>query len=135
MSKKMIRTVLRAVVTFPRQLGVVWRAYSNRAAARANHAVADVPSIARAFIGLPIALVINLAALVVVFALARAVYYPLWAANASREALERSWGGPGAVGATVAHWVVATVTIVLAYTAIVAIERIGGEFIGADGRS
>jgi hypothetical protein len=66
----------------------------------------------------------DLAALVIVFALARA-YYPFWAVGASREALERSWGGPGAVGATLAHWVVAAVTIVLAYLAIIVLERIG----------
>ena len=88
----------------------------------------------RALIGLPIALVMNLAALVIVFAMARAIYYPFWAAGASREALERSWGGPGAVGATLAHWLVAAVTIVLAYVAIIVLERIGGGFTETRGR-
>lgn len=90
---------------------------------------------ARALIGLLIALVVNLAAIVIVFAVARAVYYPFWAAGASRQALERSWGGPGAVGATLAHWFVAAATVVLAYAAIVVLERIGGELIGADGHT
>lgn len=130
----MIGTVLRAVVALPRQLRVVWRGSSNRAAAPSNHAVRGVSSMGRAFIGLPIALVMNAAALVIVFAVARAVYYPFWAAGASREALERSWGGPTAVGATLAHWLVAAVTIVLAYLAIVVLERIGGEFTGTHGR-
>jgi hypothetical protein len=88
----------------------------------------------RALMGFPIALVMNLAALVIVFALARAADYPFWAVGASREALERSWGGPGAVGATLAHWVVAAVTIVLAYLAIIVLERIGGGLTEPRGR-
>jgi hypothetical protein len=86
------------------------------------------------WIGLPIALVMNFAALVIVFAIARAIYYPFWAAGASRLALERSWGGPGAVGATLAHWLVAAVTIVLAYVAIIVLERIGGGLTETRGR-
>jgi hypothetical protein len=88
----------------------------------------------RTLIGLPIALVMNLAALVIVFAIARAIYYPFWAAGASLAALERSWGGPGAVGATLAHWLVAAVTIVLGYVAIITLERIGGGFTATRGR-
>jgi len=131
----MIGTVLRAVVALPRQLRLVWRGSSNRAAAQPNHAAIGVSSRGRAFIGLPITLVMNLAALVIVFAVARAVYYPFWAAGASRAALERSWGGPGAVGATLAHWLVAAVTIVVAYVTIVVLERFGGEFTGTQRRS
>jgi hypothetical protein len=41
------------------------------------------------------------------FAVARAAWYPFWAAEASAEDLGRSWGGPTAVGATLAHWAVA----------------------------
>ena len=133
-NEAMIGTVLRAIVALPRQLGVLWRGYSNRAAAPSNHAPSGVSSMGRAFVGLPIALVMNLAALVIVFVVARAVYYPFWAARASREALERSWGGPGAVGATLAHWLVAAVTIAFAYVAIVVLERIGGDFIGTHRR-
>jgi hypothetical protein len=128
----MIGTVLGAVVALPRQLLLAWRASSNRT--RTNHAVEGAVPMGRALIGLPIALVVNLAALVIVFAVARAVYYPFWAAGASREALERSWGGPGAVGATLAHWLVAAVTIVFAYAAIVVLERVGGGFSETRGR-
>ena len=45
----------------------------------------------RSLIGLPIALVLNVAALILVFSLARAIYYPFWAAGASPEQLQRSW--------------------------------------------
>ena len=62
-------------------------------------------------IGLLFALVANAAAVVLVFALARAIYYPFWAAMASTVELERSWGGPSALGATLVHWIVAAVTI------------------------
>ena len=134
MSKR-IGTVLRAVVALPRQLGAVWRGYSNRGAASHDEAVAGTSPMRRALIGIPIALVMNLAALAVVLVLARAVYYPFWAAGASREALERSWGGPGAVGATRAHRLVAAVTIVLANVAIVVLERFGGDFISMHRRS
>ncbi|QGG96496.1 hypothetical protein [Actinomarinicola tropica] len=47
------------------------------------------------------------AAVVLVFVVARAAYYPIWAAGASREQLDASWGGPNPFGATLAHWLVA----------------------------
>lgn len=47
------------------------------------------------------------AAAVLVFVVARAAYYPFWAAGADQDALSRSWGGPSVVGATLAHWAVA----------------------------
>lgn len=78
----------------------------------------------RAVIGLLTAGGATAAALVLLFALGRAIYYPFWAAGAKRDALARSWGGPGPVGATLAHWLVAAVTIVLAYVFIVAMERL-----------
>ena len=78
-------------------------------------------------IGLPIALVANMAALVLSFSLARAIYYPFWATSTSRDALERSWGGPSAVGATLVHWLVAAVTIVAMYGVILAMERLAGQ--------
>ncbi len=40
------------------------------------------------------------------FSIAEGVYYPFWAAHASRAALARSWGGPSPVRATVVHWLV-----------------------------
>jgi hypothetical protein len=45
--------------------------------------------------------------------IARAVYYPFWAADASHTELARSWGGPSPVGATVVHWLVGSIFIAL----------------------
>jgi hypothetical protein len=45
---------------------------------------------------------------------ARVVYYPFWAAGATQQELARSWGGPGALGATLAHWAVGMLTIAVA---------------------
>jgi hypothetical protein len=75
-------------------------------------------------IGLPLALGATVSALVLLFALARAIYYPFWAAGASREALGRSWGGPSAIGATLVHWLVAAVSIVVVYAVILVMERL-----------
>ena len=47
------------------------------------------------------------AAVVLVFVVARAAWYPVWAAGADADELARSWGGPNPIGATVAHWLVA----------------------------
>jgi hypothetical protein len=82
------------------------------------------PGIGRALLGFVLAVAATGAAIVLVFALARAIYYPFWAAGASRDELERSWGGPGAVGATVVHWLVAALTIVVMYLAILGTERL-----------
>ena len=65
------------------------------------------------------------------FAAARAIYYPFWAAGASRDELDRSWGGPGALGATVAHWAVAAATIAVMYAVIVLMERLATSRRGA----
>jgi hypothetical protein len=79
-------------------------------------------------IGLAMALVANVAALlnvaapVLVFSLSRAAYYPFWAAGASEE-LDRSWGGPSAVGATLVHWLVAAALILVAYAVILLVDR------------
>ena len=78
-------------------------------------------------IGLAMALVANVAALVLVFSLARAAYYPFWAAGASPNELARSWGGPSAPGATLAHWLVAAAVIVASYAVIVFAERRASE--------
>ena len=85
MSKR-IGTVLRAVVALPRQLGAVWRGYSNRGAASHDEAVAGTSPMRRALIGIPIALVMNLAALAVVFVVARA----------RRALLAKPWSARGA---------------------------------------
>jgi len=45
---------------------------------------------------------------------ARALYYPFWAVQATHDELARSWGGPGALGATLVHWAVAAGTFVVA---------------------
>jgi len=52
--------------------------------------------------------------IVLLFTAARAIYYPFWAAGASREELARSWGGPSAIGATLVHWLVALVVAAIA---------------------
>ena len=58
----------------------------------------------------PLGLVLQaLGAGVVLFAVARAAYYPFWAAGAAPADLARSWGGPSPLGATLAHWVIAAV--------------------------
>jgi hypothetical protein len=57
-----------------------------------------------------------------IFATARAVWYPFWAADASHEQLMRSWGGPSPVGATVVHWIVALITLLAGYAMIWAAE-------------
>ena len=82
------------------------------------------PGIGRWVIGLLCARVANAAALILVFAAARAIYYPFWAAGASRDELGRSWGGPSVLGATVAHWAVAAATIAVMYAVIVLMERL-----------
>ena len=75
-------------------------------------------------IGLLCATVANAAALILVFAAARVIYYPFWAAGASRDELDRSWGGPGALGATVTRWAVAAATIAVMYAVILLMERL-----------
>ena len=47
------------------------------------------------------------AGLVLLFVVARAAYFPLWAARADADELARSWGGPDPLWATLAHWLVA----------------------------
>ncbi len=44
---------------------------------------------------------------VLVFVVARAAWYPFWAMTADDSQLDRSWGGPNPLGATIAHWLVA----------------------------
>jgi len=47
------------------------------------------------------------AAVVLVYVVARAAWYPFWAMSADDSQLDRSWGGPNPFGATIAHWLVA----------------------------
>lgn len=47
------------------------------------------------------------AALMLLFVIARAAWFPIWAAGADSEQLARSWGGPNPLWATLAHWLVA----------------------------
>jgi hypothetical protein len=61
------------------------------------------------------------AATVIVYSIGRAVYYPFWAANAPRDQLSDSWGGPSAIGATVVHCLIALALTGAAY----AVMRVG----------
>jgi hypothetical protein len=123
------RRVMLALVALPRQVFAVWRAVSGPSAAsdRSSRSADEGhrdSTLGRTIMILPIALAKNIAALVLLFSLARAAYYPFWAAGASREALDRSWGGPSPVGATLAHSLVAAVAIVTMYGVILILERL-----------
>jgi hypothetical protein len=127
------RRVLRALIALPRQIVEVGRAAAGRSAVSSTPS-SPLPSerspsskVGRALIGLPIALAANVAAIVLLFSLARAIYYPFWAAGASHEELDRSWGGPSAVGATLVHWLVAAVTVGAMYGVILVMERLSRE--------
>ena len=126
------RTVSTALIAFPRQIVAVVRTIdrsfgstgpSSGPATERHHR----SGVAWQMIGLPIALVANVAALVLVFSLGRAIYYPFWAAGASPTELERSWGGPSAVGATLVHWLVAAVVVVASYLVILFAGRHAAE--------
>lgn len=65
-----------------------------------------------------------LAVVAIAFTVGRAAYYPFWAAQATHAELARSWGGPGPVGATLAHWAVAVLTIVVASGLFLVARRI-----------
>jgi hypothetical protein len=124
--------VLGALVALPRQLvslvrpEAAWPSGPPDPTPRAETEPERVPGIGRWVIGSLWATVANAAALILVFAAARAVYYPFWAAGASRDELDRSWGGPGAVGATLAHRAVAAATIAVMYALILLMEAAGG---------
>jgi hypothetical protein len=101
------RRVLLALVAVPRQIVVVVRSAAGRGS-----------GFARSSIGLLLAFLVNVAALFIVFVVARAIYYPFWAAGASPEQLDQSWGGPSAVGATLVHWLVAAAVMIVSYAVI-----------------
>ena len=105
-----VHRVLLALIALPRQIVVVVQS-------------ADRSRLTRSLIGLAIALGVNVAALFLLFSLVRAIYYPFWAIGASPEELDRSWGGPSAVGATLVHWLVAATFIVVSYAVILFAER------------
>lgn len=48
-----------------------------------------------------------LAAIVILFVVLRAAWYPVWAMTADRDDLAASWGGPNPFFATIGHWVIA----------------------------
>jgi hypothetical protein len=119
-----IRRVFRALVALPLQVVALVRSTGGRSVdPSAGLVVPRDSGLARSMIGLAMALVANVAALVLVFSLARAAYYPLWAAGASPEELARSWGGPGAVGAILVHWLVAIVVVLVSYAVILLVDR------------
>src|SRR5262245_13323887 len=119
------RRVARALVALPRQIVAVvrpdagsWVSMFDRKPSETRGARGPTA------IGLVFALVANVAALVLALTLARAIWYPFWAAGATRAELERSWGGPSAVGATLVHWLVAVAKIAAAYMVILGMERL-----------
>jgi hypothetical protein len=119
-----IRRVFRALVALPLQVVAFVRSTGRRSVDPSTGLVAPRDSgLARSMIGLAMALAANVAALVLVFSVARAAYYPFWAAGASSGELDRSWGGPSAAGATLVHWLVAAAVIVASYAVIVFAER------------
>jgi hypothetical protein len=116
--------MFRAPLALPIYVVAMVRSAAGRSVDPSTGPVAHRSSgFARSVIGLVIALVVNVAALFLVFSLARAVYYPYWAIAASPEELERSWGGPSAVGATLVHWLVAAVVIAVSYAIILFADR------------
>jgi len=119
-----VRRVLRALVALPLQVVALMRSAGGRSVDPSTGLIVSRDSgLGRSMIGLAVASVANVAALVLVFSVARAAYYPFWAAGASPEELDRSWGGPSAVGATLVHWLVAAVVIAVSYAVIVFAER------------
>jgi len=126
------RTVSTALIAFPRQIVAVVRTIgrsfgsADPSSGPANERRRS-SGVARPMIGLPIALMANAAALVLVLSLGRAIYYPFWAAGASPAELERSWGGPSALGATLVHWLVAAVVVVASYLVILFAGRHAAE--------
>jgi hypothetical protein len=119
-----IRRMVRALVALPLQVVALVRSAGGRSVDPSTGLVAPRDSgLARSMIGLARALAANVAALVLVFSLARAAYYPFWAAGASPDELARSWGGPSALAATLVHWLVAAGITVVSYAVIVFAER------------
>lgn len=119
--------VMRALVAVPRWIVSLERRDRGRSDVASDPSTRRNAGIVRNVTGLVLAIVANAAAIVCLFVLARAIYYPFWATGASRDELERSWGGPSAIGATLVHWLVAALTIVVMYGVILATDRSAGE--------
>jgi hypothetical protein len=63
-------------------------------------------------LGVPVAIVMNAAALVMAVTLVRSVWYPFWAFGAPAGDLRHSWGGPTPLGATGVHWFLGALILV-----------------------
>jgi hypothetical protein len=65
-------------------------------------------------LGLPIAIAMSAAGLVLVLALGRMAYRPFWAASAGPAELRHAWGGPNPFGAVLVYWLVGALVVVAA---------------------
>ena len=65
-------------------------------------------------LGLPVAIGMSAAGLVLVVALGRMIYRPFWVASADPAELQHAWGGPNPVLATIVYWLVGAVVVVAA---------------------
>jgi hypothetical protein len=63
-------------------------------------------------LGVPVAVVLSAVAVVMLFTLGRAAYYPFWAYHAQPAELAQARGGPTPAMATLAHWLVAALILV-----------------------
>jgi len=63
-------------------------------------------------LGLPVAIAMSAAALVLVVTLGRMAYRPFWVAAAGPAELRHAWGGPDPVLATIVYWLVGAVVVV-----------------------
>jgi hypothetical protein len=65
-------------------------------------------------LGLPVAIGMSAAGLVLVVAFGRMIYRPFWVASADPAELRHAWGGPDPVLATIVYWLVGAVVVVAA---------------------
>jgi hypothetical protein len=63
-------------------------------------------------LGVPVAVAQSTVAVILVFTIGRAVYYPFWAFGARHEDLVHARGGPTPVGATLVLWLIAALLLV-----------------------
>jgi hypothetical protein len=63
-------------------------------------------------LGLPVAIAMSAAGLVLVVTLGRMAYRPFWAASAGPAELRHAWGGPNPITATLVYWLVGAVVVV-----------------------
>ena len=64
-------------------------------------------------LGLPVAIAMSAAGLILVGMLVRMAYRPFWAAYAGPDELRHAWGGPDPIVATVVYWLVGVVVVVV----------------------